>query len=85
LLLSASANSFLSAQELEAEELFTQFMKTYHKSYTTEEETAAKFATFKSNLKVIAELSIANPSAQFGITKFSDVSPSEFAKTHLTY
>jgi cathepsin F len=64
-------------------ELFDQFMKTYNKQYASEEETAAKYKVFCANLLHIAELELSNPDAQFGITKFADVSPAEFKRTHL--
>jgi cathepsin F len=74
--------TFLSTDVVEVE-LFQQFVKSYNKYYESEAEQLYRFEIFQENLKVIAALTQANPRAQFGITKFTDISQQEFAKTHL--
>jgi len=83
LAISAMASSpFLSHPELE-EDLFKQFMKTYNKKYDSETEMSNKFAVFKDNLQLIASLQEQNPRNQYGITKFSDLTPEEFKSIYL--
>lgn len=68
---------------------FQHFMETHAKKYTTIEETKERFEIFKQNYKRI-ELTKKMLSAQkepqlfeMGITKFFDMTPSEFQKTYL--
>jgi len=66
-------------------ELFSQFQDQYNIQYSSQEETAYRFNVFQSNLLIIAELVKQEPGAVFGITKFSDQTPEEFAANHLNY
>jgi cathepsin F len=68
-----------------AAELFSQFQETYGIQYSSQAETEYRFKIFESNLVTIAELQKAESSATFGITKFSDLTPEEFAATYLGY
>jgi len=65
--------------EKKAMESFTTFMKKYHKSYTPE-EFHAKYATFKENLMELERRSAIKGSAVHNVTKFFDMSHSEFRK-----
>jgi cysteine peptidase B len=62
---------------------FVTFTHTYRKAYQTVPEVNMRFETFKSNMLVAAQHNIDNPLAEFGVTKFSDLSPEEFRSTHL--
>jgi len=61
---------------------FLKFQKKYNKVYA-EHEIAYRFQVFQDNMKRSAELNFKNPLAKFGVTKFSDLSPQEFAKFYL--
>ena len=59
---------------------FQKFIKKYHKRYASVNEYLARFEVFKRN--VMAAFT-ENASYQTGITKFSDLTQQEFAKTYL--
>ena len=59
---------------------FQKFIKKYHKRYASINEYLARFEVFKRN--VMAAFT-ENASYQTGITKFSDLTQKEFAKTYL--
>lgn len=58
---------------------FTEFVEKYHRIYTTPAEAAGRFTIFKENLKRIKELNAKEPMAQFGVNKYADLTPEEFA------
>ncbi|KAL5787296.1 hypothetical protein ACOSP7_004245 [Xanthoceras sorbifolium] len=60
------------------EHQFSEFKKTYNKVYDTEEENEYRFGIFMSNLLRARRHQKLDPSAKHGITKFSDLTPSEF-------
>ena len=60
---------------------FQRFIKKYNKKYESINEYLARFEVFKSN--VMATLKESNESYQTGITKFSDLTHQEFARTYL--
>jgi len=60
---------------------FQKFIKKYNKKYESVNEYLARFEVFKSN--VMTSLKESNESYQTGITKFSDLTHQEFAKTYL--
>jgi C1A family cysteine protease len=62
---------------------FAQFVKDFGRNYHTVAEVNAKFDVFKLNMANAARLSKKNPKATFGVNKFADVHPEEFARTHL--
>jgi C1A family cysteine protease len=67
---------------------FQAFMKTYEKSYTTIEETILRYDIFRMNYEKIylTNQQLKNNSDydfELGITEFFDITPEEFAKTHL--
>ncbi|EFA83712.1 cysteine proteinase 1 [Heterostelium album PN500] len=82
LLVSMAAAKKLSLEETQ----FRQFQIKYNKQYTSS-EYAERFATFKSNLKVIDEknrdAASRKSSVRFGVNEFADLSQSEFRATYL--
>jgi len=60
---------------------FQKFIKKYNKKYSSINEYLARFEVFKKNaIKAFKET---NASYKTGITKFSDLTKQEFAKTYL--
>lgn len=67
-------------EELKAQ--FAEFTHTYNKVYTAD-QFDLRFNNFKASVARAAAKQAASPSAQFGITKFSDMSVEEFRSTVL--
>ncbi|KAL4440902.1 hypothetical protein ABPG74_009315 [Tetrahymena malaccensis] len=57
---------------------FQQFKKTYSKSYESNEHESYRFNVFLENIKKADILNNENPSAEYGITQFSDLTNDEF-------
>eukprot|EP01117_Protostelium_nocturnum_P007071 TRINITY_DN2538_c0_g1_i1.p1 TRINITY_DN2538_c0_g1~~TRINITY_DN2538_c0_g1_i1.p1 ORF type:complete len:337 (+),score=86.34 TRINITY_DN2538_c0_g1_i1:127-1137(+) len=80
------------AQSAESDELlekqvslFSQFKRKYNKNYETKEESALRFNHFRESLKRSeSRNNQSKGGAVFGVTKFSDLSPSEFKAMYLT-
>ena len=64
------------------QEAWLNFMSKYNKSYKAS-EYQTRYAIFAENLKLAAGLQEADPSARYGVTKFSDLTPEEFAQSYL--
>jgi len=62
---------------------FDDFRQTYAKVYASQDETEHRFRIFQDNMVKSERLSKANPSASFGINKFSDLSEAEFKARYL--
>jgi len=60
-----------------------QFKQTYKRSYDSQREEIARFQTFVNNVKIAEDLNAKDPHAQYGITKFMDLSPEEFREQYL--
>ncbi len=60
---------------------FQKFIKKFHKKYESVNEYLARYEVFKTN--VMATFKDTNASYRTGITKFSDLTKQEFAKTYL--
>jgi cathepsin F len=60
---------------------FQRFITKYHKKYQSVNEYLARFEVFKKNVK--ATFNEVNIPYKTGITKFSDLTQQEFAKTYL--
>ena len=60
---------------------FQKFIKKYHKKYSSVNEYLARYEVFKSNILKLSKQK--NSSYKTGITKFSDLTRQEFAKTYL--
>jgi len=70
------ASGFIS---LEQELLqFQQFQRQFNRSYSTPQEAALRFNNFVTNLAKAKVLNEKFPSAQWGVTMFSDMSQEEF-------
>ncbi|CAL5205858.1 unnamed protein product [Lathyrus oleraceus] len=68
---------------LNAEHHFTSFKSKFSKSYATKEEHDYRFGVFKSNLIKAKLHQKLDPTAEHGITKFSDLTASEFRRQFL--
>ena len=75
----------LVACELDKEQMiyrhFQRFINKYNKKYTSMNEYLARFNVFRQNLLTLIENG--PQSHEVGVTKFSDLTPQEFAKTYL--
>jgi len=59
---------------------FSEFVVEFNKNYANEQERVERFLFFKENMKISEELNVLhNGTAEFGATKFSDMSAEEFA------
>ncbi len=78
---------FLALSFASYEAQFRSFMTKYHKSYKSQEEYQLRFQIFQDNMKRAAELQRREKpnGARFGVTKFSDLSPEEFAARMLHF
>ncbi|XP_077434222.1 cathepsin F [Vanacampus margaritifer] len=64
--------------------LFKDFMVKYDKVYNTQEEADRRLQIFHENVKTAAKLqSLDQGSAEYGVTKFSDLTEDEFRSTYL--
>ncbi|XVF36023.1 hypothetical protein REPUB_Repub19eG0022500 [Reevesia pubescens] len=70
-------------QFLNAEHHFTLFKSKYGKTYATQEEHDYRLGVFKSNLRRAKRHQLLDPTAVHGVTKFSDLTPSEFRRQFL--
>jgi len=64
------------------ESMFSDFMSKYGKTYEGS-EYIKRFAIFVENLKIAEELNKRSPLARFGVTKFSDLTKTEFRSNYL--
>jgi C1A family cysteine protease len=64
--------------------LWESFKSEFNKEYASEDEEAYRFNVFVENLRLIDSRNEVD-TASHGITKFMDMSPSEFRETHLNY
>ncbi|KAK4746599.1 hypothetical protein SAY87_025636 [Trapa incisa] len=62
---------------------FTLFKSKYGKSYASSEEHDYRFKVFRSNLRRARRHQELDPSAVHGVTRFSDLTPSEFRRAYL--
>ncbi|GJM84995.1 hypothetical protein PR202_ga00719 [Eleusine coracana subsp. coracana] len=69
--------------ELNAEHHFASFVRRFGKSYRDADEHAHRLSVFKANLRRARRHQLLDPSAEHGITKFSDLTPAEFRRTYL--
>ncbi|XP_028803014.1 cysteine proteinase 15A [Neltuma alba] len=68
---------------LNAEHHFSTFKTKFGKTYATREEHDHRFGVFKANLRRARIHQKLDPSAVHGVTKFSDLTPSEFRRQYL--
>lgn len=69
--------------ELNAFNLFQNFMKDYSKTYSTIEEYKERFVIFKENLYRIKSIQENDQDAEYNINAFADLSQAEFAQKYL--
>lgn len=63
---------------------FKEFMEKYNKAYSSQEEADHRLRIFHENLKTAEKLqSLDQGSAEYGVTKFSDLTEEEFRSTYL--
>lgn len=63
---------------------FKAFMRKYNKMYSSQEEADRRLRVFHQNLKTAEKLqSLDQGSAQYGVTKFSDLTEEEFRSLYL--
>lgn len=77
---------FAKIENSEVTKSFLDFLKTYHKNYTTQEKFAHSFINFKQNyenLLIEKDIFYLSPTYEKGVTKFFDVSKEEFRKIYL--
>ncbi|XP_004290288.1 PREDICTED: probable cysteine proteinase A494 [Fragaria vesca subsp. vesca] len=68
---------------LGAEHHFSLFKRKFGKSYASQEEHDYRFSVFKTNMRRAKRHQRLDPTAQHGVTRFSDLTPAEFRKSHL--
>ncbi|XVF63770.1 hypothetical protein PTKIN_Ptkin09bG0113700 [Pterospermum kingtungense] len=68
---------------LNAEHHFTLFKSKYGKTYATQEEHDYRLGVFKANLRRAKRHQLLDPTAVHGVTKFFDLTPSEFRRQYL--
>ncbi|XP_069812241.1 cathepsin L-like [Dendropsophus ebraccatus] len=72
------------AEMLETLSLFKDFVTTYDKKYKDDEEALMRLQIFSQNLKKAKEIQEKDQgTAEYGITKFSDLTEEEFRKLYL--
>ncbi len=82
--------SFEGASDSDIFAKFQAFTLEHKKSYATVEEFQHRFLIFKQNFKQVeahqAMMTVSEDSESytFGVTQFSDMTPSEFERTYLT-
>ncbi|XBH93778.1 hypothetical protein VPH35_084649 [Triticum aestivum] len=62
---------------------FLGFVQRFGKTYRDAEEHAHRLSVFKANLRRARRHQMLDPSAEHGVTKFSDLTPAEFRRTFL--
>uniref|UniRef100_A0A453LFX8 Cathepsin propeptide inhibitor domain-containing protein n=1 Tax=Aegilops tauschii subsp. strangulata TaxID=200361 RepID=A0A453LFX8_AEGTS len=69
--------------DLELDSQFLGFVQRFGKTYRDAEEHAHRLSVFKANLRRARRHQLLDPSAEHGVTKFSDLTPAEFRRTFL--
>lgn len=72
-----------SVNLLNADHHFSLFKAKFGKSYSDEKEHDYRFSVFKANLLRAKRNQLLDPSAEHGVTQFSDLTPSEFKQRYL--
>eukprot|EP00727_Mastigamoeba_balamuthi_P004203 m51a1_g13780 hypothetical protein (310) ;mRNA; f:301432-302464 len=68
---------------LTANEKWSAFKTEFGKDYQSPQEEEYRFEVFVENLRVAEKLQAGDSGARYGVTKFSDLTPEEFARTHM--
>jgi len=72
-------DSSAALKELQLRASFTAYKSAFGKAYITADVEEKRFGFYKQNMLASEQLNIEIPTAQFGETKFSDLSPEEFS------
>jgi C1A family cysteine protease len=64
-------------------EQFEEFKRKHEKSYSSVTENEYRFRVFEQSLERVARRNAKTSLARFGVTKFSDLTPGEFANLYL--
>ena len=72
----------VSASTKDHQALFKHFKSKHGKSYASTTEEEKRFAVFRANMDEADRHASTNPHAQFGVTKFSDMTAEEFRASH---
>ncbi|KAM0869435.1 hypothetical protein ACQ4PT_040672 [Festuca glaucescens] len=76
-------NADADDNDLELDSHFVSFVQRFGKTYKDAEEHAHRLSVFKANLRRARRHQLLDPSAEHGVTKFSDLTPAEFRQTFL--
>jgi cathepsin F len=76
-------NADAGDNDLELDSHFVSFVQRFGKTYKNAEEHAHRLSVFKANLRRARKHQLLDPSAEHGVTKFSDLTPAEFRQTFL--
>ncbi|KAK3009727.1 hypothetical protein RJ639_013069 [Escallonia herrerae] len=68
---------------LNADHHFSLFKAKFGKTYASQEEHDYRLSVFKANLHRARRHQLLDPSAEHGVTKFSDLTPAEFRRNFL--
>jgi len=75
--------SYLITLTLAVNKEWSAFKLKYGKTYETQEEESQRLKNFKDNLRMTEKLATRSGNAHYGVTKFFDLSPTEFEQLHL--
>jgi C1A family cysteine protease len=64
---------------------FENWQVKFNKAYDTDAAIEKAFANFQASIARAAQRQAADPTATYGLTKFSDLSPAEFQSMYLNY
>lgn len=88
-LMFTASSAFTLPPAANLKQMFENFKQEHGRRYPTMDEEKSRFDTFVSNLKVIHERNVAERaaggSASHGVTRFADLTHSEFAGRYLGY
>ncbi|KAL4623010.1 cathepsin F-like [Arapaima gigas] len=74
----------LRSESVELLSMFKDFVTKYNRSYSSQEEADRRFRIFRKNLQTAHTLqSLDQGSAEYGVTKFSDLTEEEFRSLYL--
>ena len=74
-----AVSSALAGGPSDAAARFSAFQREHGKAYATVAEHDVRFAAFTANLRLFATRTAENPHAHYGIDRFADLTPAEFA------
>jgi len=74
---------FVNCEE-DSKDLWVKFVKKYEKKYDSPRAELARYEIFKQGLERIAKLNSLETAATFGVTEFTDFTPTEFKAKYLS-